>query len=138
MATAMNDDATGKRFSQVYLTGGEALPDGTRARVRIAALLSNLGLDGSGPFAAKLAQEILCELGVKVRRAGAYYSISSFVEGCELRDFLDLITLVHSIRRLPENPTILVAPVPPHLFGGALALCDQQSGRCSILGRRGI
>jgi hypothetical protein len=37
----MNDDATGKRFSQVYLTGGEALPDSKRARFRIAVLLRN-------------------------------------------------------------------------------------------------
>ena len=97
MAVAMNDDTIGKRFSHVYLTDGEALPDSPRARVRIATLLDTLDLGPGGNFSTNLVRAIKHELGVKVRGGSAYYYIDSFVEDCELRDFLDLITLVHSV-----------------------------------------
>ena len=96
MATAMNDDATGKRFSQVYLTGGEALPDSSRARVRMARLVKRLGLTGQ-TYGQGFVGLIEHELGVPVpRNSLLQYSATEFIEQCDLRDFLDLVSLVHS------------------------------------------
>jgi hypothetical protein len=91
----MNEDATGKRFSQVYLTGGEALPDSPRARFRVAVLLRAFAAVPS-LFRSELRDAIEHQLGVSYG-GGPYLDPGPFVETCELRDFLDLITLVYSV-----------------------------------------
>jgi hypothetical protein len=103
----INEDATGKRFSLVYLTGGEALPDSPRARVRIATLLDTLGMGTTGSHNPRLAKAIEHELGVRPQYAGdSCYYIDLFIERCELRDFLDLVTLVHSLFGNENYPSI--------------------------------
>ena len=84
-------DPTSKRFSHVYLMGGEALPDSKRARVRIAHLLSVMAIDN-----AQLGRTVARELGVDVPFSYGGYQFRQFLDSCELRDFLDFVSLVSS------------------------------------------
>jgi hypothetical protein len=89
-------DTTGKRFSQAYLTGGEALSDSKRARLRVARLLGVLFDRESTDHAFALNKFMERVLGVHIERAGSgsQYNAENFIERCELRDFLDLISVV--------------------------------------------
>lgn len=89
----MSIDESGKRFSLVHLTTDEGLQDSERARGRVAWLLINSNINY-----AKLADQIHRELGVELEYGGygamKEYHIKKFIGGCDLRDLLDLISLV--------------------------------------------
>lgn len=82
------DPPQGKRFSHVYLERGEPRADSARARRRVSSVLWGLNdyeRSGLGPFVAR-------ELGVEL--PGSYaVDWTRFITSCELRDFLDFITL---------------------------------------------
>lgn len=83
------DDNTSKRFSLVYLTTTDGLADSKRARVRVAEALGKASIS-NGDLAGKVRDR----LGVKIEHGYNSYLVGRFVEHCELRDFLDLISLV--------------------------------------------
>jgi hypothetical protein len=87
----MSQDQTGRRFSHVYLSGGEALPDSARARTRIGHLLQ-----GIGPLPFELHDAFQRELGADMPWGAGGPLVQKFVQQCELRDFLDAITVVWS------------------------------------------
>jgi hypothetical protein len=88
----VSDDNTDKRFSLVYLTTDKGLPDSERARIRFKSLL-----DLSTVSITELVAKIKHELGVEVPHGFEGFLIGRFVERCELRDFLDLISLIVSL-----------------------------------------
>jgi hypothetical protein len=80
----------GKRFSQVYLERGEPRADSLRARRRVSSTLlgiSDNAVQGLGSLVER-------ELGIELPSS---YGIlwSHYFEQCELRDFLDTITLAY-------------------------------------------
>lgn len=84
----MTVDDSGKRFSLVYLTTDEALQDSKRARTRVAWLLEKVSVRSD-----ELAEAVTSTLGVKLPTTmEGYYIVPAFVERCELRGFLDLIS----------------------------------------------
>lgn len=86
----MSEDPTDKRFSQIYLGGTDRLQDSKRARVRVSALLSRMEI-----HSYQIDELVQHELGVTIPFAGSW-DIAGFINRCELRDFLDLISLVAS------------------------------------------
>ena len=82
----------GQRFSHVYLDRGKPTADSARMRHRLASLMMRMDeLNNFGSIA-------IDELGVNIAYVGSYegrgyYHWRSFVEGCELRDVLDIISL---------------------------------------------
>jgi hypothetical protein len=91
-------DETSARFSQVYLLTPEMLSDSERARVRVALLLNKMP-------ANILADQIGHQLGVRVHGNAFGWNVQGFVETCELRDFLDLFSVVATCvdKRLMEG-----------------------------------
>ncbi|WP_406858396.1 hypothetical protein ABEG18_12535 [Alsobacter sp. KACC 23698] len=79
----------GGRFSKLYLTPPHLGTDSLRARTRVSALLRKLQLDQT-----EIAEAIEREHGVSVPMGMYAYLFDSFIAGCELRDFLDLVTTV--------------------------------------------
>jgi hypothetical protein len=91
MIIGMDQNQTGRRFSQVYLSGGEGLPDSDRARIRVGRLIESIGLSSY-----ELAEAFQSELGVTVPWGPGGPMVQTFIQNCELRDFLDAITIVYS------------------------------------------
>lgn len=89
----------GKRFSQVYLTRPELLPDSVRMRRRIGLLVRHFGPSG-------LYSLMNRELGTNLSAAGSatddYWPRA--LENVELRDALDVVTLV--ARYLDRSPNL--------------------------------
>ena len=80
----------GARFTHVYVDRGEPAQDSKRMRRRLAALLfSDLYRTRLGGLSAAVAQE----LGIDVPWHGAGPDWALFLEGCDLRDVLDLVTI---------------------------------------------
>jgi hypothetical protein len=80
----------GRRFSHTYLAKGEPTQDSARMRRRLGAVLHTfLDIDNElGPI-------ISAELGVDVPSSTYAYDYSGFLQKCELRDFLDFVTVVY-------------------------------------------
>jgi hypothetical protein len=83
----------GERFSLLYMQAGAIVPDSTRARHRIGALLSLVALDSHGTgLAATLAQR----LGLSVPGDGRHPSHwHQFFHDCRTSDALDAITVIY-------------------------------------------
>jgi hypothetical protein len=96
----MSIDESGKRFSLVYLTTDQALQDSKRARRRVAWLIDRGKIDK-----VRLVNQIERELGVEDPSTGHGYLIERFIERCDLRDFLDLISLVRTV--LPQEDRLV-------------------------------
>jgi hypothetical protein len=82
---------TGIKFSQVYLDMGAPVNDSPRVRNRVSAFYWEILTDDS----IKLVSLIHKETGAKVPFLTSSYSLSSFFERCETRDFLDSITIIY-------------------------------------------
>jgi hypothetical protein len=82
------DPPRGVRFSLTYLNRGEPTQDSRRMRQRIAALIYAFDdLKGLGQIVPR-------ELGVPLEgTAYGYYNWNAFLDSCELRDVLDLVTV---------------------------------------------
>lgn len=81
----------GERFSQVYLDKGTPTCDSIRMRNRVSAAHWEI-LHSNRGGVIKLIQQ---ETGAKVPYVGAVQSLASFFEQCEIRDFLDSITIIY-------------------------------------------
>lgn len=79
----------GRRFSHNYLARGEPTQDSARARYRVLRVFTGQGYDTSIGAAA-----VERELGIKVPYGYSGRDWERFITCCELRDFLDLITVV--------------------------------------------
>jgi hypothetical protein len=89
MAISPNNPASGERFSQVYLNRGKPTEDSPRVRRRIAALIDVIqDLDDLGAVVPR-------ELGLEMRWTGLGPNWPAFLNGADLRDLLDLITLAY-------------------------------------------
>ena len=80
----------GERFSINYIARGEPVSDSARMRTRIATLFIN-----GGPTSHVTRQYVELKLGVSVPLiTSGTPSWKKFLQSCELRDFLDFITIV--------------------------------------------
>ena len=84
----------GKRFSHVYLERGEPTLDSVRMRRRLASLISRT------PDLKDLGLKASDELGVVIPYVSSYTGTDAhhwraFLETCELRDVLDLVTIAY-------------------------------------------
>ncbi|MDO5895983.1 hypothetical protein [Agrobacterium sp. Azo12] len=87
----MSATTEGMRFSHVYLLQPELLPDSKRMRHRLGIAITSLG----GPdFLQQLGQHIEREHGIPVHNARYKDYWPNIVQKFELRDVLDLITVV--------------------------------------------
>lgn len=86
----MNDENGATRFSQIYLGTADRLQDSSRARVRVNALLGKMQIENY-----QVADVVEHELGVSVPYNGSW-DFTRFITKCELRDFLDFISLVET------------------------------------------
>jgi hypothetical protein len=90
---ARTERRLGERFSLLYMQTGATVPDSTRARHRIGALLSEAPLDGQG---AALAAALAQQLGLSVPGDGRHPSHwHQFLHDCRISDALDAITVIH-------------------------------------------
>jgi len=84
----------GQLFSRVYLEKGKPASDGERFRTRIASLASITSFNR-----ADMAKIIALELGVEVPFGGSHprttYYFDRFIAHAEVRDVLDVISLIH-------------------------------------------
>jgi hypothetical protein len=89
MATPPRELPRGARFSYVYLDRGEPTQDSVRMRRRIGSQIYEFK-----PLAEHLAAEVRREIGIKVP-----YPVSwpDFLQGVQLRDVLDLITVAFRV-----------------------------------------
>jgi hypothetical protein len=87
------------RFSLLYLKPGAPAADSARARRRIYAQFARLQqtLPNGSELAAKFVTEVNAELGVTVPYGSMSFHFDDFFQKCELRDFLDSITLVFNL-----------------------------------------
>lgn len=83
----------GARFSQNYLHLGTPVRDSPRIRTRVSAFYSHLLSMLNKEIGAKIIQEI----GASVPIRNGSYAMSNFWEACELRDFLDAITVSYHV-----------------------------------------
>ena len=81
----------GQRFSQIYLERGAHVKDSQRMRNRVSAIYWELLEKDS----FNIIQRIETETGAKVSAVGMGQSLDDFFEECEIRDFLDSITIIH-------------------------------------------
>jgi len=89
-----NTPPIGQRFSHVYLKRGVPASDSERMRRRISSFFYEFGFHD-----CNAGRNIELELGVDVPRFDYRYDYKSFFLRCELRDFLDAITIIwRSIR----------------------------------------
>lgn len=79
----------GQRFSHVYLQRGTPASDSERMRRRILSIFIDLNSRAYG-----VDRAIQSELGVAVLLGPAGPNYQKFFVSCELRDFLDVITIV--------------------------------------------
>ena len=93
-----NQPPLGQRFSHVYAARGQPTQDSRRMRRRLASSIENRSRLSTAEFTWKVPHE----LGVDLKwRSGAMYGDRSpdwiaFCRECELKDLLDLITLVRN------------------------------------------
>jgi len=84
-------------FSRKYISV-EKVEDSDRARNRFIAMFEELRYASDFP-AGELAKDIKLKLGVQVpfqeRHRGCFYYFDSWYQRCELRDWLDSITLLY-------------------------------------------
>jgi hypothetical protein len=91
----MSETPQGKRFSQIYLSSPELLPDSKRMRHRLGVLI------GATPHLSDFANTLSKELGILASSFDAQYSVywPPFMAKIELRDVLDAVTIrYHSLR----------------------------------------
>lgn len=82
----------GFRFSQVYLDKGTPVNDSKRMRNRVSAIYWDILSDDK----SNLVSLIHKETGAKVPFVTTTYSLTQFFEKCEIRDFLDSITIIYN------------------------------------------
>lgn len=92
------------RFSQLYIQEPVALNDSPRMRKRISSFYENeihdRNFSSSKSFGSVIAGMIERELGISVPSTYAYavyYEVPKLLESCELRDFLDCISIINTI-----------------------------------------
>lgn len=88
------------RFSRLYMQLGPHASDSARARARLGRFLWDIHNEVPSPsfnFLTTVANSIHRELGVEVEYKYASYDVPGFLAKCELRDFLDAITLVYQV-----------------------------------------
>ena len=80
------------RYSQLYIDQAGPVSDSPRARRRVGKLMERVTTDDTTPELRDLLER---ELGIRVK---ATYNIEwiSFCEKCDVRDFLDCITLANT------------------------------------------
>lgn len=88
----MSGHPQGQRFSHLYLKQDTVIKDSDRLRKRIASFYSQkTSLDSY----YHLKTLIESELGISAPHVGYANIMTAFFSSCELRDFLDIITLVY-------------------------------------------
>ncbi|PZF77472.1 hypothetical protein DK847_09145 [Aestuariivirga litoralis] len=90
----------GRLFSRNYLIPDKKASDSKRARTRFGALLSE------SPLGDKFANLVTRELGVRYPY-GYGWNHTKFFDECELRDFLDAITLFIQLTKAEGRSSIL-------------------------------
>jgi hypothetical protein len=91
MQSMATDRILGKRFSHVYLERGEPRADSARARHRVSSWLwgqTTTAREGLGSLIER-------ELGIELPSSGYGTNWSDYFSDCELRDFLDTITITY-------------------------------------------
>jgi hypothetical protein len=106
------DFPEGKRFSHVYLERGEPRADSARARRRVSSTLLDIR-DGASSGLTGLIQR---ELGIELPSTGYGTHWSNYFEKCEMRDFLDTITLAYQFFTKAAGQLL-----PPHGFATSIA-----------------
>jgi hypothetical protein len=105
MLMADGSTTVGQLFSRIYIEKGEPRADSARFRSRLAAKIESFSYSESGT-----ARLILEETGAVVPRGGVInrptYYFGAFIKNAELRDLLDVITLIH--RSLQSNSLSVV------------------------------
>ena len=81
----------GQRFSQVYLDQKTQVTDSERMRNRISAIYFDLLHSNS----SEIVKLIHRETGAKVPFVVSNFSLTQFIEQCEVRDLLDSITIIY-------------------------------------------
>jgi hypothetical protein len=80
------------RYSQLYIDQATPFPDSIRARRRIGKLMEKITNDQTTPELRDLLER---ELGIRVKVTYNFEWVS-FCEKCDVRDFLDCITLANT------------------------------------------
>lgn len=93
----------GKRFSHVYLQGGDLLQDSKRARRRVAALFSaNKDLDGFSSY-------LTAEVGIDVRFGASGVNWPLTIDGMAPRDFFDTITVAYKYLTIKKKGSMYIS-----------------------------
>ncbi len=86
----MNEEPPlGERFSQVYLQRGLPAKDSLRARFRIGAFIKN--------YRSETREKIATAIGRRLGVPASAYHLGDFTQKCDLRDLLDLVSVVQSV-----------------------------------------
>ncbi len=93
-----NETPAGQRFSHLYLQNEDILRDCPRMRRRVASAISDCFGDNNDSVSAGSFLE--AELGIGITSVNGYHVFvdwKNFLGNCELRDFLDVVTLIYRL-----------------------------------------
>lgn len=91
------------RYSQLYIERGPRIPDSARARRRLGSLVRAFP---RGVSSTEMAEQLAINVGSRIRHEGrSWYDWDDTIQGCDVRDLLDMITEIYTFLRRTGNPT---------------------------------